>query len=51
MAAGGQTVLIIPSHELVVVRTGHYKGEDAGDAAFKRALALLMEAVPKRSET
>ena len=44
--AGGQTVLIVPSHDLVVVRLGHYKGEKAGGEAFKKALALLMEAVP-----
>jgi CubicO group peptidase (beta-lactamase class C family) len=46
--AGGQTTMIIPSHDLVVVRMGHYKGEEAGDKSFKRALALLMEAVPAR---
>ena len=45
--AGGQTVLIIPSHHLVIVRIGHYKGERAGGEAFRRALALLMEAVPE----
>ncbi len=28
--AGGQTVLIVPSHGLVVVRIGHYKGQQAG---------------------
>ena len=44
--AGGQTVLIIPSHDLVVVRIGHYKGERPGREAFRRALALLLEAVP-----
>jgi len=44
--AGGQTVLMIPSHGLVVVRIGHYKGEDPGDTAFKRALTLLLQAVP-----
>ncbi|HTK29763.1 MAG TPA: serine hydrolase [Vicinamibacterales bacterium] len=44
--AGGQTVLIIPSRGLVVVRIGHYKGEEAGTEAFRRALALLLEAVP-----
>jgi CubicO group peptidase (beta-lactamase class C family) len=44
--AGGQTVLIIPSHDLVVVRIGHYKGEEPGGEAFRQALALLMEAVP-----
>jgi CubicO group peptidase (beta-lactamase class C family) len=46
--AGGQTALIIPSHDLVVVRLGHYKGSEAGDKSFKQALALLMEAVPRR---
>jgi CubicO group peptidase (beta-lactamase class C family) len=46
--AGGQTTMIIPSHELVVVRLGHYKGSAPGDEAFKRALALLMEAAPAK---
>jgi CubicO group peptidase (beta-lactamase class C family) len=46
--AGGQTTLIIPSYDLVVVRLGHYKGGEAGDKSFKQALALLMEAVPRR---
>ena len=45
--AGGQTVLIVPSHHLVVVRIGHYRGQQAGEAAFRRALALLMKAVPR----
>ncbi|HEY7288767.1 MAG TPA: serine hydrolase [Vicinamibacterales bacterium] len=44
--AGGQTVLIIPSHGLVVVRIGHYKGQRPGGEAFRKALAILMEAVP-----
>jgi CubicO group peptidase (beta-lactamase class C family) len=44
--AGGQTTLIIPSHDLVVVRLGHYKGSSPGTEAFKKALALLMKAVP-----
>jgi CubicO group peptidase (beta-lactamase class C family) len=46
--AGGQTTLIIPSHDLVVVRLGHYKGSETGEAGFKKALALLMEAVPEK---
>jgi CubicO group peptidase (beta-lactamase class C family) len=46
--AGGQITLIIPSHDLVVVRMGHYKGSEAGDKSFKQALALLMEAVPRK---
>ena len=44
--AGGQTTLIIPSHDLVVVRQGHYSGARAGGRALRNALALLMEAVP-----
>jgi CubicO group peptidase (beta-lactamase class C family) len=46
--AGGQTTLIIPSHDLVVVRLGHYRGGGVGFQSFHRALALLMQAVPKR---
>jgi CubicO group peptidase (beta-lactamase class C family) len=46
--AGGQTTLIVPSHDLVVVRLGHYKGSAAGSASFRKALALLMDAVPRR---
>ncbi len=45
--AGGQTTLIIPSYQLVVVRLGHDKGSIAGSTGFKKSLALLMEAVPK----
>jgi CubicO group peptidase (beta-lactamase class C family) len=45
--AGGQTTLIVPSHDLVVVRLGHYKGAQAGGQALRRALELLMEAVPE----
>lgn len=46
--AGGQTTMIISSHDLVVVRMGHYKGEEAGEKGFKKALSLLMEAVPQK---
>jgi CubicO group peptidase (beta-lactamase class C family) len=46
--AGGQTTLIVPSHDLVVVRLGHFKGGDQGEESFARALSLLMEAVPRR---
>ena len=45
--AGGQHTFIIPSHELVVVRLGHYKGAPAGGRALRRALVLLTEAVPR----
>jgi CubicO group peptidase (beta-lactamase class C family) len=44
--AGGQTTLMIPSHGLVVVRLGKYRGARAGGDALDRALELLMEAVP-----
>lgn len=45
--AGGQTTLIIPSHDLVVVRLGHYKGAAVGTESFNTALKLLMNAVPR----
>src|SRR5258707_13017156 len=48
LGAGGQTTLIVPSHDLVVVRMGHYKGSTPGAASFNRALAHLMEAGPQR---
>ncbi|MBI5691291.1 MAG: serine hydrolase [Verrucomicrobia bacterium] len=49
--AGGQVTMIIPSHDLVVARLGHYKGDGPGRAALKRALALLLEAVPARRDS
>jgi CubicO group peptidase (beta-lactamase class C family) len=49
--AGGQTALIVPSHDLVVVRLGHFNGSTPGTAGFRRALALLMEAVPSGQAT
>ncbi len=45
--AGGQNTIVIPSHDLVVVRLGHYKGSGPGREALERALELLIEAVPE----
>ena len=44
--AGGQTTLIVPTHDLVVVRLGHYSGAQAGGRALREALSILMEAIP-----
>jgi len=40
--AGGQRVVIIPSHDLVVVRMGHHRGDRAGMNALKASLTELM---------
>jgi CubicO group peptidase (beta-lactamase class C family) len=47
LGAGGQYTVIVPSHDLVVVRLGHFKGSAAGSADFKRALGELVQAVPR----
>ena len=43
--AGGQWTFVIPSHQLVVVRMGHYKGAGAGQRALNAAFTQLMAAV------
>ena len=45
--AGGQNTIVIPSHELVVARLGHYSGSVPGRQALARALELLIAAVPE----
>lgn len=44
--SGTQMVFMVPSHQLAIVRLGHYKGGAAGYAALQKASALLMAAVP-----
>ena len=44
---GGQRTVIIPSHDLVVVRLGHFKGDPLSMKSLNSSLALLMEAVPR----
>jgi CubicO group peptidase (beta-lactamase class C family) len=44
--AGGQYTFIIPTHDLVVVRLGHYRGNEVGDRDLQEALRHLMQAVP-----
>ena len=44
--AGGQSATIIPSHQLVIVRLGKYRGQREGDRSLDQAMTLLMEAVP-----
>jgi len=45
MGAGGQSVRIIPSHDLVVVRIGKYRGATPGDAALDQAFPMFLAAV------
>ncbi len=46
--SGTQIALIVPSHDLVVVRMGHYRGGGPGYRSLERALTFLMDAVPTR---
>jgi CubicO group peptidase (beta-lactamase class C family) len=48
--AGGQRTFIIPTHDLVVVRMGHFRGDRAGMKTLNLALAELIAAVPPRKE-
>jgi CubicO group peptidase (beta-lactamase class C family) len=46
--AGGQRTFIIPTHDLVVVRMGHHRGDRAGMKALNAALAELLRGIPER---
>ena len=43
--AGGQNTWIVPTHDLVIVRMGHMRGQTAARRATNTALSLVMEAV------
>ncbi len=48
LGAGGQSAWIVPSHDLVIVRIGKYRGATVGEAARQRATAMLLKAVRPR---
>jgi CubicO group peptidase (beta-lactamase class C family) len=43
--AGGQSTWIVPSHDLVIVRIGHMRGQGPARRATNTALGLVMEAI------
>jgi CubicO group peptidase (beta-lactamase class C family) len=43
--AGGQNTWIVPSHDLVIVRMGHMRGQGPARRATNTALGLVMEAI------
>jgi CubicO group peptidase (beta-lactamase class C family) len=45
--AGGQRVLVIPSHDLVVVRLGHMRGDDTGMRLLNDAVEGIVGAVTR----
>ena len=50
LGAGGQSAWIVPSHDLVIVRIGKYRGASAGEAARRKGTAMLLQAIgrPRR---
>jgi CubicO group peptidase (beta-lactamase class C family) len=46
--AGGQTTFVVPSHDLVIVRMGHFRGDgDEMRKGLNQALAGVLDAVQK----
>lgn len=46
--AGGQNTWIVPSHDLVIVRMGHMRGQGPARRATNAALGLVMEAIARK---
>jgi CubicO group peptidase (beta-lactamase class C family) len=49
--AGGQNMWIVPQHDLVVVRMGHMRGQNAARRATNTALGLVMESLGVKQAT
>ena len=45
--AGGQFTIMVPSHDLVIVKMSHYSGSAKSGEDLNEALKLLMEAIPE----
>lgn len=45
LGAGGQSATIVPSHQMVIVRLGKFKGVAEGERTLNRGYALLMESI------
>jgi CubicO group peptidase (beta-lactamase class C family) len=45
LGAGGQSAWIVPSHDVVIVRIGKYRGSDKGEAARRKGTATLLQAI------
>ena len=45
LGAGGQSAWMVPSHGLVIVRIGKYRGAGAANAPLRRGMEMLMRAV------
>ncbi len=43
--AGGQRTFVVPSHQLVVARLGHFRGDRAGMQALNASLEMLLSAI------
>jgi len=48
--AGEQDVFVVPSHDMVIVRLGHFPGARWGAEDVQRANALLMAAIARRPQ-